>query len=318
MSERRSTTNTKRDDKEYIYIIYRITILYIYIYNFFEETQKNIYVTVSITMPTPTKVCVKRLNKELRNIMKNPIPQLKTRPLAENILEWHYVIYNLDGCYKDGIYHGVLKFPSDYPYKPPSLRMITPSGRFHINQKLCLSFTDFHPESWNPMWSVSTILSGLVSFFLEESSHTYGSMSASKSQRRKFATNSSTFNLRDSVFCDLFPDMATVCKENIYKSIEANNDNNNSNNSTNNNNKKIYNNNNNPVRRRGGTGNLNNNIGGNATPAALFNKNNLRNMKNNIDGVNRSGKFIETVFLVLFLICIFGVISILFYLQQKK
>ena len=86
----------------------------------------------------------------------------------------------------------------------------------------------------------------------------------------------------------------------------------------NNNNKKIYNNNNNPVRRRGGTGNLNNDIGGNATPAALFNKNNLRNMKNNIDGVNRSGKFIETVFLVLFLICIFGVISILFYLQQKK
>ena len=86
-------------------------------------------------MPTPTKVCVKRLNKELRNIMKNPIPQLKTRPLAENILEWHYVIYNLDGCYKDGIYHGVLKFPSDYPYKPLSLRMITPSGRFHINQK---------------------------------------------------------------------------------------------------------------------------------------------------------------------------------------
>ena len=99
-----------------------------------KKHKKNIYVTVSITMPTPTKVCVKRLNKELRNIMKNPIPQLKTRPLAENILEWHYVIYNLDGCYKDGIYHGVLKFPSDYPYKPPSLRMITPSGRFHINQ----------------------------------------------------------------------------------------------------------------------------------------------------------------------------------------
>ncbi len=26
--------------------------------------------------------------------------------------------------------------------------MLTPSGRFAIQQKLCLSISDFHPESW--------------------------------------------------------------------------------------------------------------------------------------------------------------------------
>lgn len=33
---------------------------------------------------------------------------------------------------------------------------------------LLLAYTDsdFHPETWNPMWSVSTILTGLVSFMV--------------------------------------------------------------------------------------------------------------------------------------------------------
>lgn len=39
-------------------------------------------------------------------------------------------------------------FSPQYPYKPPSILMLTPSGRFAIQQKLCLSISDFHPESW--------------------------------------------------------------------------------------------------------------------------------------------------------------------------
>jgi hypothetical protein len=38
------------------------------------------------------------------------------------------------------------------------ITMVTPSGRFQPNTRLCLSMTDYHPESWNPMWSVSSIL----------------------------------------------------------------------------------------------------------------------------------------------------------------
>lgn len=29
--------------------------------------------------------------------------------------------------------------------------MLTPNGRFAPNTNLCLSMTDYHPESWNPM-----------------------------------------------------------------------------------------------------------------------------------------------------------------------
>jgi ubiquitin-conjugating enzyme E2 J2 len=95
----------------------------------------------------PTKLCVKRLQKEFREVEKNPVSFLKARPRENNILEWHFVVHGLDGDYTNGIYHGILTFPEEYPYKPPSMTMLTPSGRFHTNKKLCLSFTDFHPES---------------------------------------------------------------------------------------------------------------------------------------------------------------------------
>ena len=42
----------------------------------------------------------------------------------------------------------VHRFPPQYPFKPPSISLFTPNGRFQTNAKLCLSMTDFHPESW--------------------------------------------------------------------------------------------------------------------------------------------------------------------------
>ena len=34
--------------------------------------------------------------------------------------------------------------------------------------RLCLSISDFHPDTWNPAWSVSTILTGLLSFMVSQ------------------------------------------------------------------------------------------------------------------------------------------------------
>lgn len=31
-----------------------------------------------------------------------------------------------------------------------------------MNTRLCLSMSDYHPESWNPVWSVSCILTGAL------------------------------------------------------------------------------------------------------------------------------------------------------------
>ena len=112
-------------------------------------------------------MAVMRLKKEFKRIQKEPVPNIEAVPLDSNILEWHYVVTGPTGSpYAGGYYHGKLVFPAEYPFKPPSIYMLTPSGRFKPNTRLCLSMSDFHPETWNPMWHVSSILSGLLSFMV--------------------------------------------------------------------------------------------------------------------------------------------------------
>ena len=113
-------------------------------------------------------LCTNRLRKELRALQKAPVQNIRALPRETNILEWHYVIEGMKGTpFEGGWYHGIVTFPKEYPYKPPSIQMVTPNGRFKTCTALCLSMSDFHPESWNPLWSVGTILMGLHSFMLE-------------------------------------------------------------------------------------------------------------------------------------------------------
>ena len=160
-------------------------------------------------------MCVRRLTRELKALRKDPLtdPRIVAVPNETNILEWHYVIEGV-GPYQGGYYHGKLIFPREYPLKPPSVIMLTPSGRFQPNRRLCLSMSDFHPESWNPMWSVSTILTGLHSFMIE-TAPTLGSIEASISQKRRLAAQSLDFNVRDEMFCKLFPEYVELHKERL-------------------------------------------------------------------------------------------------------
>ncbi|KAJ1989416.1 Ubiquitin-conjugating enzyme E2 6 [Coemansia spiralis] len=156
-----------------------------------------------------SKAAFKRLNKEYVAIQKNPTPFITAKPLETNILEWHYVLRGPpDTPYEGGEYHGRLKFPSDYPYKPPAIQMITPSGRFQTNTNICMSMSNFHPDTWNPAWSVSTILNGMLSFMVEEEDTT-GSIRTSVNDRKVLARKSHKFNLVNKKFCELFPELCT-------------------------------------------------------------------------------------------------------------
>ena len=125
-----------------------------------------------------------------------------------------------DSLYNGGMYHGKLVFPSgtwsvqdllkwvaifpsEFPFKPPSIYMTTPNGRsesmnnskyfyepksralqvqnchtslfrFKPDTRLCLSISDYHPDAWNPAWSVSTILTGLTLDVIGDNAHCYG------------------------------------------------------------------------------------------------------------------------------------------------
>ncbi|KAK8629221.1 hypothetical protein V6N13_078072 [Hibiscus sabdariffa] len=152
------------------------------------------------------KSCVKRLQKEYRALCKEPVSHVVACPSPNDILEWHYVLEGSEGTpFAGGYYYGKIKFPPEYPYKPPGITMITPNGRFITQKKICLSMSDFHPESWNPMWSVSSILTGLLSFMMDNSPTT-GSVNTTAAEKLRLAKTSLAFNCKNPTFRKLFPE----------------------------------------------------------------------------------------------------------------
>ncbi|KAF6256057.1 ubiquitin-conjugating enzyme/RWD-like protein [Scenedesmus sp. NREL 46B-D3] len=157
-------------------------------------------------MASAQKGCVTRLQKEYKSLLREPVPHIQAHPVPSNLLEWHFVLEGAKGTdFEGGVYHGKLVFPPNYPFKPPSISMSTPNGRFAVNTKLCLSITDYHPESWNPMWSVGTILTGLLSF-MYDNQPTTGSITTSKAEKQRLARESLAYNAKNATFRKLFPD----------------------------------------------------------------------------------------------------------------
>uniref|UniRef100_A0A4X2LKD5 Ubiquitin-conjugating enzyme E2 J2 n=1 Tax=Vombatus ursinus TaxID=29139 RepID=A0A4X2LKD5_VOMUR len=154
-----------------------------------------------------------RLKQDCLRIKKDPVPYICTELLPSNILECHYVVQGPEMTpYEGGYYRGKLIFPRKFPFKPLNISMITPNGRFKCNTRLCLSITDFHPDTWNLAWSVSTILTGLLSFMVEKGP-TSGSIETSDYTKRQLAAKSLAFNLKDKIFGELFPEVVEEIKQ---------------------------------------------------------------------------------------------------------
>lgn len=143
---------------------------------------------------------------------KEPIPQICVQPESDNLYNCHFLLTFDSGVYARGEYHGLLKIPKDYPMAPPRISFFTPSGRFEVGERICVSFSDYHPELWNPSWGIESVLVGLQSFFQEECPEAIGSMMAPAETRRKFAVESHEFNMKDKMYQQLFGDQSKTTR----------------------------------------------------------------------------------------------------------
>jgi ubiquitin-conjugating enzyme E2 J2 len=73
--------------------------------------------------------------------------------------------------------------------------MFTPSGRFEPNARICLTISDYHPESWNPIWKIESIMMGLISFMLSDE-NSVGTIDSSEAVRKKLAKGSLNWNIK--------------------------------------------------------------------------------------------------------------------------
>jgi ubiquitin-conjugating enzyme E2 J2 len=167
------------------------------------DTTSALTPVAEVATVSASSAACKRLVKEYRRLVRIPPPGIEAHPLDENILEFHFVLRCEQVPYAGGEYHGLLEFPPEYPMRPPAFKVLTPSGRFKPGVRLCLSMSDYHPESWNPSWSLETLLVGLQSFMYEES-NAIGSLSASTAERERLAAGSHGFNKQNQIWQAIF------------------------------------------------------------------------------------------------------------------
>mmetsp|Transcript_31211 Transcript_31211/g.44308 ORF Transcript_31211/g.44308 Transcript_31211/m.44308 type:complete len:292 (+) Transcript_31211:138-1013(+) len=70
---------------------------------------------------------------------------------------------------------------------------LTPSGRFETNTKICLSFSAFHPELWQPAWGIRLILEALIAFLPSPADGAIGALDWTSKERKRLAEKSRAF-----------------------------------------------------------------------------------------------------------------------------
>jgi ubiquitin-conjugating enzyme E2 J2 len=148
---------------------------------------------------------LKRLQREYKDLQKEQPPFIEAHPDPQSILTWHFaIVAPSDSPYEEGIYWGIISFPPEYPMAPPSIKMMTPSGRFVPNRSICFSMSSYHPELWQPSWTVRSICIGFLSF-MQTDEQTTGGMVSSDAEKRALAKASIAWNAKDPKFCKMFP-----------------------------------------------------------------------------------------------------------------
>lgn len=123
--------------------------------------------------------------------LNEPTELYYAQPLEDNLFEWHFTVRGPpDSDFAGGRYHGRITLPPEYPMKPPSIMLLTPNGRFDVGKKICLSMSAHHPETWQPSWSIRTVLMALIGFMPTQGAGAIGSLDYTPQERKVLAKKS--------------------------------------------------------------------------------------------------------------------------------
>jgi len=137
---------------------------------------------------------LRRIQADIRELALEPSDRYHAAPLEDDMFEWHFTIKGPKKTeFEGGLYHGRILLPPEYPFKPPHIVFLTPSGRFETHTKVCLSFTAYHQELWQPAWGIRLILEALISFLPTPADGAIGALDWSKEERMRLAKKSRSF-----------------------------------------------------------------------------------------------------------------------------
>lgn len=104
-----------------------------------------------------------RLQKEMGELVKNPLENISAGPISDNIFKWEATIIGPIGTpYEGGIFKVAIDFTTDYPFKAPKCNFITKVFHPNINSAGCICL-DILRDSWSPSLTVSKLLLSICS-----------------------------------------------------------------------------------------------------------------------------------------------------------
>ncbi|KAG0576014.1 hypothetical protein KC19_5G048500 [Ceratodon purpureus] len=109
----------------------------------------------------------RRLQSELMSLMTCGDPGISAFPEGDNIFSWIGTIKGSNATVYEGLsYKLTLKFPTDYPFKPPVVKFDTLCFHPNVDQfgNICL---DILQDKWSSAYDVRTILLSIQSLLGE-------------------------------------------------------------------------------------------------------------------------------------------------------
>tara|TARA_Y100000992_G_scaffold110264_1_gene71788 strand:- start:793 stop:1239 length:447 start_codon:yes stop_codon:yes gene_type:complete len=110
---------------------------------------------------------IKRIQKELEEIKKDPPTNCSAGPVDDDIFHWQATIIGPeDSPYHGGVFIVNINFSTDYPFKPPKCQFLTKIYHPNINEQggICL---DILKENWSPALTVSKLLLSICSLLTD-------------------------------------------------------------------------------------------------------------------------------------------------------
>ncbi|SIO73319.1 ubiquitin-conjugating enzyme E2 D/E [Babesia microti strain RI] len=112
-------------------------------------------------------MALKRINKELADLTKDPPTNCSAGPVGDDMFHWQATIMGPhNSLYQNGIYFLNIHFPSDYPFKPPKVMFTTKVYHPNINNNgaICL---DILKDQWSPALTISKVLLSISSLLTD-------------------------------------------------------------------------------------------------------------------------------------------------------
>ncbi|CAB5093868.1 unnamed protein product [Rhizophagus irregularis] len=101
------------------------------------------------------EMALKRINKELHDLERDPPSSCSASPIGDDLFHWQATIMGTsDSPYSGGVFFLAIHFPTDYPFRPPKVNFTT--RLYHPNIKSNGSISlDILRDQWSPAVTIS-------------------------------------------------------------------------------------------------------------------------------------------------------------------